>query len=61
MTEGTPNTIPAATVAHTSARIGDARSMWATGTLSRVNVAAAAKALSTGMRVAEAARALAQR
>jgi len=52
--------IPAATVAHTSARIGDARSMWATGTLSRVNTAAAAKALSTGMRVAEAARALAR-
>jgi len=51
--------IPAATVAHTSARIGDARSMWATGTLSRVNRAAEARGLSTGMRVADAARALA--
>ncbi|MFI4924651.1 MAG: hypothetical protein ACHQJ7_05860 [Vicinamibacteria bacterium] len=53
--------IPAATVAHTSGRIGDARSMWATGTLSRVNAAAAAKGLSIGMRVADAARALARR
>jgi TRAP-type C4-dicarboxylate transport system substrate-binding protein len=53
--------IPAATVAHTSARIGDARSMWATGTLSRVNRAAEARGLSTGMRVADAARALARR
>ena len=49
--------IPAATVAHTSARIGDARSMWATGTLSRVNAAGAAKGLSIGMRVDDAARA----
>jgi hypothetical protein len=50
--------IAAATVAHTSARIGDARSMWATGTLSRVNRAAEARGLSTGIRVADAARAL---
>ena len=53
--------IPAATVAHPSARIGDARSMWATGTLSRVNAAAAAKGLSVGMRVDDAGRALARR
>lgn len=34
--------IPAGTVDHRSARIGDARSMWATGTLSRVNAPLAA-------------------
>ena len=53
--------MPAATVAHTSARIGDAGSMWANGTLSRVNGAAAARGLSIGMRAADAARALARR
>jgi len=53
--------VPAATVAHTSARIGDARSMWETGTLSRVNDAAAARGLVVAMRVDEAARRLALR
>ena len=53
--------IPAATVDGGSARIGDARSMWETGTLSRVNAAAASRGLATGMRVDEAARRLARR
>lgn len=53
--------IPAATVDHRSARIGDARSMWATGTLSRVNAAAARRGLAFGMRVDDAARILATR
>ena len=43
--------IAAATVAHTSARIGDARSLWATGTLSRVNATAASAGAAIGMRV----------
>lgn len=47
--------IPAATVEGKSARIGDARSMWETGTLSRVNAAAARRGLRIGMRVREAA------
>ena len=51
--------IPAATVDYRSARIGDARSMWATGTLSRVNRAAARRGLRIGMRVDEAAAMLA--
>ena len=45
--------IAAATVAHTSARIGDARSLWATGTLSRVNATAASAGATIGMRVPE--------
>lgn len=53
--------IAAATVGHASARIGDARSMWETGVLSRVNAAAAARGLRAGMRVEAAARALASR
>jgi uncharacterized protein YunC (DUF1805 family) len=51
--------IPAATVDYRSARIGDARSMWATGTLSRVNRAAARRGLRIGMRADEAAAMLA--
>ncbi len=43
--------IAAATVAHTSARIGDARSLWATGVLSRVNATAAAAGAKPGLRV----------
>ena len=53
--------IPAATVDHRSARIGDARSIWATGTLSRVNAAAAARGVRVGMRVDAAAAMLASR
>lgn len=52
--------IAAATVGHASARIGDARSMWASGVLSRVNAVAAARGLTVGMRVDEAARRLAR-
>ena len=51
--------IAAATVDHRSARIGDARSMWMTGMLSRVNGAAASRGISIGMRVDEAARRMA--
>jgi hypothetical protein len=51
--------IPAATVDYRSARIGDARSMWATGTLSRVNAAAAGRGLRIGTRVDAAAAMLA--
>ena len=47
--------IPAATVDYRSARIGDARSMWATGTLSRVNAASSERGLRVGMRVGVAA------
>jgi len=52
--------VPAATVDHRSARIGDARSMWATGVLSRVNATAASRGLAVGMRVDDAARTLAK-
>jgi hypothetical protein len=52
--------ISAATVDHRSARIGDARSMWATGELSRVNAVAAARGLAAGMRVDVAAAVLAR-
>lgn len=38
----------AATVSHASARIGDARDVWACGVLSRVNAAAAALGLTPG-------------
>jgi hypothetical protein len=41
--------VPAATVAHDSARIGDARSTWAEGVVSAVNDAAAACDASPGM------------
>ena len=51
--------VAAATVGHGSARIGDARSMWDTGVLSRVNAVAAARGLAIGMRVDDAARVLA--
>lgn len=44
----------AATVAHTSARIGDARDAWVHGVVSRVNAAAAAGGLAPGQRLAEA-------
>ena len=53
--------IAAATVDHASARIGDARSMWETGVLSRVNGVAASRGLAIGMSVDEAARRLAAR
>lgn len=52
--------MPAATVDYRSARIGDARSIWATGTLSCVNLAAARRGLAIGMRADEAARILAR-
>lgn len=52
--------MPAATADFRSARIGDARSMWATGTLSRVNATAAAIGLSEGMRVEDAAVSIAK-
>jgi hypothetical protein len=40
--------IPAATVDYRSARIGDARSMWVTGTLSRVNAPLASRGVRPG-------------
>lgn len=49
--------IPAATIDHRSARIGDARSLWATGVLSRVNAALARQGVAPGEHV----RAVAQR
>jgi len=52
--------LPAATVDYRSARIGDARSLWANGTLSCVNGAAARLGLRIGMRVDTAARILAR-
>ncbi|GMU73633.1 MAG: hypothetical protein HS109_13845 [Burkholderiales bacterium] len=51
--------IPAACVDHRSARIGDARSMWGSGVLSRVNAAALARGVEAGMRVDAAATRLA--
>lgn len=45
--------IPAAAVDCMSARIGDGRSMWATGILSHVNSAAVARGAAPGMRVQE--------
>lgn len=50
--------IPAGSVAHTSARIGDARDCWENGVLSSVNAAAAALALANGQRLREALAAL---
>lgn len=46
--------LPAAAVAHTSARIGDAEDTWAAGVLSAVNQAAAAAGLRAGMALQEA-------
>lgn len=51
--------IPAACIDHRSARIGDARSMWERGVLSRVNAAAVARGVAAGMRLESAARLLA--
>lgn len=52
--------MPAATVDYRTARIGDARSMWATGVLSRVNASAAARGVAERMRVDLAANMLAR-
>lgn len=46
----------AATVAHDSARIGDARDAWAHGVVSHVNAAAAALGLAPGQRLRDALR-----
>jgi hypothetical protein len=45
--------VPAATVAHTSGRIGDAMDMWENGVLSHVNSAARQLGLNTGAQVRE--------
>jgi len=50
--------IAAAAAAHTSARIGDARDMWANGVLSHVNALAAGLGLAPGMAVQAALRRL---
>ncbi len=44
----------AATVAHTSARIGDAQDAWTQGVISRVNAAASAGGLAPGDRLRDA-------
>lgn len=44
----------AATVSHTSARIGDAGDTWAHGVISRVNAEAARRGLAPGQRLCEA-------
>ena len=46
--------IPAGTVSHLSARIGDAEDMWQNGVLSHVNAAAARHGLEAGERLADA-------
>lgn len=46
--------IPAGTVSHTSARIGDAEDMWQHGVLSHVNAAAAIFGLKPGERLCDA-------
>jgi hypothetical protein len=46
--------IPAGTVAHTSARIGDARDTWHEGVVSHVNAAAAALGIRPGERLQDA-------
>jgi hypothetical protein len=51
--------MPAGTVDYRSARIGDARSLWATGVLSRVNAPLAALGVREGASLREAAAALA--
>lgn len=43
--------VAAATVAHTSARIGDAQDMWDAGVISHVNAAARALGLAPGQRL----------
>jgi uncharacterized protein YunC (DUF1805 family) len=48
--------MPAAAVDHRSARIGDARSLWATGVVSVANGPAQALGIVPGMRVQDAAR-----
>jgi len=50
--------IPAGTVAHTSARIGDARDAWENGILSRCNAAAIGLGLAPGTRLKSALSAL---
>jgi hypothetical protein len=52
--------IPAAAIAHTTGRIGDALDMWDHGYLSRVNEAAMQAGLEEGMSAREAARRLAK-
>jgi hypothetical protein len=47
--------VPAAAVDYRSARIGDARSLWATGVLSVVNATAQALGIGPGMAVQDAA------
>lgn len=48
--------IPAACIAHTSARIGDAADMWEHGVVSFVNAAALLAGIAPGDRLSEAAR-----
>ena len=48
--------VPAACVAHTSARIGDALDTWECGVVSHVNAAAAAAGVAIGAQVASVAR-----
>jgi hypothetical protein len=48
--------VPAAAVAHTSARIGDAADTWANGVISYVNDPAAMLGIHPGMSVRDAAR-----
>lgn len=50
--------VPAAAVAHSSARIGDAQDMWACGVMSHLNPAARALGLRPGQALATALRAL---
>ena len=52
--------IPAAAIAHTTGRIGDALDMWDHGYLSRVNAAAVQAGLEEGMSAREAVRRLAR-
>ncbi|HWQ38490.1 MAG TPA: hypothetical protein VNM24_07740 [Burkholderiales bacterium] len=53
--------IPAATVAHTSGRIGDSMDMWQNGVLSHVNAAARKIGLEAGAKLREALTALVSR
>jgi hypothetical protein len=46
---------PAAVIGHTSARIGDARDHWESGTITRANHAAETQGVQAGMTVREAA------
>ncbi len=45
--------IPAGAVSHTSARIGDAADMWASGVIAHVNARAAALGLKPGQKIAD--------